>query len=770
MSEVTQPRPGAPAGAPPPDGGAPGRVVPLISVVVPTRNEEGNVAPLCSRLEAVLPGEALEVIFVDDSDDGTGDEVRRVAATCKRPIRLVERPPERRGDGLGGAVVDGMRIARGAWVCVMDGDLQHPPELVGRMLEQARTDGLDLVVASRYDATGDSDGLGRVRRAASWLCTQGARMLFPGRLRAVSDPMSGFFLVLRDAVDLDRLRPRGFKILVEIIARTPGLRVGEVGFHFGRRLSGESKAGVREAVRLGRQLVSARVGGRPARLARFGLVGASGLVVNTAALALFTELGHLYYGLGAILATQASTAWNFALTERWVFRGQGAPRGMPRRAVLFFATNNTAMLVRIPLLLLLTDGIGIQYLVSNVLSLLALTLVRFLLADAWIWRAPHRAAGGRATAWDYDIHGILTVESDVRLPELERFRVEELVEHPSIAVTTRRPAPTSAPAAAGGDVARLSYTESLRRLGFAVDIAIGDRVEVRASRLLALSPHVLYTNVVEPILRWRFAERGYALVHAACISDGDRALLVTARTDTGKTTTCLKALDAAPYAFLSDDLTLLCPDGRVLAYPKPMTISRHTLHAVHAPRLGRRERAALVLQSRLHSRSGRRFALLLARTHLPAATINAITQLIVPPPKYDVDRLIPGVRIAAEAKVHAMAIIQRGGVGEERLSGPDALATLLENCEDAYGFPPYPTIEHFLHSRGGARLKEVERAIVERALHGVDATLLRSETMDWASRLGAVLGVAPQHVPAPAGAPHVGPVLEAVVPGTAADG
>jgi putative flippase GtrA len=661
-----------------------------------------------------------------------------------------------------------MRVARGAWVCVMDGDLQHPPEVIERMLDRARSDGLDLVVASRFEASGDTTSLGPVRRLASHVCNRGARLLFPGRLRAVSDPMSGFFVVLRDAVDLDALRPRGFKILVEIIARTPGLRVGEVGFHFGRRLSGESKAGAREAFRLGRQLVDARLGGRPARLARFGLVGLTGLVVNTVALALFTELGNIYYGLAAVLATQVSTAWNFGLTELWVFRGRNGMDGVRRRAALFFATNNTAMLVRIPLLLLLTGGLGIHYLVSNVLSLVALTLVRFVLADAWIWRPPHRTAGGRAAAWDYDIHGILTVESDVRLPELDRFRVEELVEHPSLTVTTRRPASTAPPAPAGPRLARLRYTEALRRLGFDIELEIGDRVEVRASRLLAASPHVLYTNVVEPLLRWRFAERGYALVHAACIADGDRALLITARTDTGKTTTCLKALDGGAYRFLADDLSLLCPDGRVLAYPKPMTISRHTLHAVQSARLNRRERLALVFQSRLHSRSGRRFALLLARAHVPAATINAITQLLVPPPKYQVDRLIPDVRIAAEAKVAAMAIIQRGGAGDERLSDADALATLLENCEDAYGFPPYPAIEHFLHSRDGATLRDVERTIVARALRGVDATLLRSETMDWAARLGAVLGVAPQPVPAPASASAVAPVLEAVR-GTAAD-
>ena len=83
-------------------------------------------------------------------------------------------------------------------------------------------------------------------------------------------------------------------------------------------------------------------------------------------------------------------------------------------------------------------------------------------------------------------------------------------------------------------------------------------------------------------------------------------MMVTAQTDTGKTTTTLKLLDRYPYSFLSDDLTILCPDGRVLAYPKPLTISRHTLHAVNSPLLSRRERWALIVQSRIHSRTGRR--------------------------------------------------------------------------------------------------------------------------------------------------------------------
>ncbi len=744
---------------------------PELTVVVPTRNEEGNVARLCALLDDALAHVSCEVVFVDDSDDGTPDAVRLAAARTRAPVRLVHREPPDRASGLGGAVVEGLRTARGTWVCVMDADLQHPPELVGRLLDRARDGGYDVVVASRFRPEGDAERFAAARRLVSWASKEGARLLFPSRLRAVSDPMSGFFVVRRSAVDLDRLRPRGFKILVELLVRTPRLRVGEIGFHFGERYAGESKAGAREAGRFLAQLLTARLDDAPLRFVRFGLVGLTGLVVNTVALAAFTSGAGIYYLISAILATQVSTLWNYALTEAWVFRGRETGRRASHRAGLYFATNNIAMLLRIPLLLALTSGLGVNYLISNIVSLMALTLVRFGLADSWIWQARRTldAHVGRAAAWSYDVHGIVTVRSDVVLPELERFTVDELAGSPTITVRVGGPAGDRPPDPAGpadAHPARIAYAESLRRLGFAVDIARGDRFEVRASRLVGLSPHVLYTNVVEPILRWSFAERGYALVHAACIAAGDDAFLITARTDTGKTTTCLKVLDTGPYRFLSDDLTLLCPDGRVLTYPKPLTISRHTLHAVKTPVLTRRERLGLVVQSRLHSRSGRRFALLLAKTHAPAATINAITQILVPPPKFHVDRLVPGVRLASEAKVRGMVIIQRGGTGDVVLDGDEALATLLENCEDAYGFPPYSEIEHFLHSHEGAQLQTAERETIARALHGVKATLMRSETMDWATRLGALLGPAVKPVAIAGGAPSAAPEA---VPGAASD-
>jgi glycosyltransferase involved in cell wall biosynthesis len=702
--------------------GRPAREQPLLSIVVPTKNERGNVARLVERLQAVLPTVAMEIVFVDASTDGTADEVERLAARSERAIVLLRQASGRRVGGLGGAVLQGLRAARAPWVCVMDADLQHPPELITALLEQAESRDLDLVVASRYCESGEANGFGWTRAMASRSSTMVAHLLFPRRLREVSDPMSGFFLVRRDAIAAECLRPRGFKILLEILIRHPALRVAEVWFAFGERNAGESKATIREGLRYLSLL--ARL-----RFARFGVVGASGLVVNTLVLALLTDVAGVFYVVSAVIATQASTLWNFCFTELWVFSDRDHKRGLGTRMALFFAMNNTALALRGPLLVLLTSGLGIHYVISNVISLVGLTLVRFALADTWIW-AKARPTESPPGPYGYDIHGIVTVLSDARLPELERFRVGALAGEADVRVRLGRVSPS-------GATPDIRYREG--RLGFGVAITLGEHVEATASPLVGRSPHVLYTNVVEPILRWTFAERGHALVHAACLARGDKAFLVTAKTDTGKTTTSLRMLDDRSYSFLSDDLTLLTPEGRALPYPKPLTISRHTLRAVKAPLLSRRERVGLLVQSRLHSRSGRRLALVLARTHLPAATINAIVQLIVPPPKYHVERLVPGVEVAPEARLVGMAVIQRGGEGQLVLDERSALETLMSNCEDAYGFPPYSAIEGSLRRRHGGDLRDVERAIVASALSGVPAAVLRSESMDWWRRLPGVV-------------------------------
>ncbi len=241
-------------------------VRPATSIVVPTFNERHNIATLLDRLVLVLGSSPSEVLFVDDSDDDTPAVIAAEAASRNLPVVVVHREPGRRTGGLAGAVIIGIGRARGEYVVVMDGDLQHPPELVPVLLDTAVTGALDLVAASRYCGQGDAGGLSNQwRRSVSGVSTLLARGLFPHRVGAVcTDPMTGFFCVRRAAVDPAALRPRGFKILLEILA-SHDLRVGEVPFTFGERHAGDSKASWRNGLHFITQLLSLRLATRPAR-------------------------------------------------------------------------------------------------------------------------------------------------------------------------------------------------------------------------------------------------------------------------------------------------------------------------------------------------------------------------------------------------------------------------------------------------------------------------------------------------------------------------
>jgi dolichol-phosphate mannosyltransferase len=222
-----------------------------LAVLVPTRNEAANIETLLDRTRAAVAGIPTEVVFIDDSDDDTAATIRAVARRIGGgafKVSLIHRQGSQRCGGLGGAVVDGLRTVAAPWACVMDADLQHPPELIPTLLAKAEHEDADLAIASRHCAHGRADGLGPARTLVSAACTSAAKLLFPARLWGVTDPMSGFFLVRVSALELDRLHPRGFKILLELLVRGGGLGHTEVGFTFADRHAGESKGSLREGL------------------------------------------------------------------------------------------------------------------------------------------------------------------------------------------------------------------------------------------------------------------------------------------------------------------------------------------------------------------------------------------------------------------------------------------------------------------------------------------------------------------------------------------
>jgi putative flippase GtrA len=503
-------------------------------------------------------------------------------------------------------------------------------------------------------------------------------------------------------------------------------------FVFAPRHAGHSKGTLREGMRFLRHVARLALWSH-GTFVRFLVVGASGLAVNSAALAALRELAGLHYLLAALVATQFSTLWNFGLTEEWVFRHRANEGRMSIRFAAYWAMNNLGFGLRGPLLTVLVSGLGIHYLLSNLISIFILTVTRYFVSDRWIWRPVRKAFDQQDFAFAYDIHGLVCVLSSFKLPELEHFRRTGVAAEPDVRLRIER---RREPRPADDTV---HYVEWLGRYGFEVTIAYLQPIEISVSPLLMRSPHVLYTNVVEPILRWVFVRKGLALVHGACLALDGKASLVTAGTDTGKTTTILKALAGNPWAFLSDDMTILTRDGRVLSYPKPLTISRHTLRAVDTATLSLRERLGLQIQSRLHSRSGRHIGLLLGRTILPAASLNAWVQLLIPPPKYGIQRLVPWVTIASSAALENVVLIERGPEQQERMDRQHVVDMLIKNAEDAYGFPPYPRLAGFLSRWKGKDLHGEEREIIDEALNGRAATRLRDPQFGWSQRLPSLL-------------------------------
>ena len=218
-----------------------------LSVVIPTRNERDNVRPLMEALRDALDGLAVEIIFVDDSDDDTPEIIKDVARTLditQFHIRLEHRlAGSERAGGLATAVVFGMSRAQAQYVAVIDADLQHPPEQLRVFYDHALTEDVDLVVASRYIDGGSYQGLtGRGRRFFSFGLKWIAKLLFSERLRNISDPLGGFFLLRRSLLTDVSLRPIGYKILLELLLRCQWHDVLEIPYHFQTRTHGRSKA------------------------------------------------------------------------------------------------------------------------------------------------------------------------------------------------------------------------------------------------------------------------------------------------------------------------------------------------------------------------------------------------------------------------------------------------------------------------------------------------------------------------------------------------
>lgn len=217
----------------------------MISIVIPTFNESKNIEAMLRRTANGLreAGEKYELIVVDDnSPDGTADLAEALKDSCS--VRVVRRPGRL---GLATAVLDGWAAAKGDLLGVIDADLQHPPEVLVALARALRNSNAQVAVASRKVPGGGMKEWSRVRQFISWGSTRLAYVLLGGALWGTTDPLSGMFMVQADVVRGRQMRPLGYKILLEVLARGEYSKVTDVPYIFESRTEGESKLGARQS-------------------------------------------------------------------------------------------------------------------------------------------------------------------------------------------------------------------------------------------------------------------------------------------------------------------------------------------------------------------------------------------------------------------------------------------------------------------------------------------------------------------------------------------
>jgi dolichol-phosphate mannosyltransferase len=360
--------------------------MPELSIVVPTYNESENLPILVDRIRKALGRTKHEIIVVDDnSPDGTGEIAEHLARRYGN-IKVVHREKKK---GLASAVVDGFKHVSAPTVCVIDADLQHPPEKIPELFDEIKN-GADIVVASRYVKGGGIRGWAKSRKIISRGAEILARLAIPNS-HGLSDPLSGFFMLKKDVIRGAELDPIGFKILLEVLVKGSYKKVVEVPYVFEKRLRGKSTLGFRENLNYLRHLSRlAQASGGAGQFLKFCVVGLSGVFVNMGLLWALTKFVGFDYRISAIFAIEISILSNFTLNELWTFGKRQKKGGLAERIAGFNLACVIGAAINFFILVILTEILHLHYLISNLFGIACATLWNYFTSAMWVWKCAEK--------------------------------------------------------------------------------------------------------------------------------------------------------------------------------------------------------------------------------------------------------------------------------------------------------------------------------------------------------------------------------------------
>jgi dolichol-phosphate mannosyltransferase len=361
-----------------------------LTVIIPTFKEEANIRNIITEVDAVFKRNNLngEILVVDDnSPDNTISIVNEIKKT-KANVNIIIRMKDH---GLSQSVAEGFSHASSDIMLVIDADLSHPPALIPLMYQEIMG-GNDIVIGSRYMDGGGIKKWPIKRRVISLGATFLGRLLFPD----FSDPVSGFFAIRKSVVANATLKPRGYKILLEVLGKGTWEKDKEIPFEFVDREIGSSKLKLKTIIDYAHQVIDITLFSflhhdsaawrEWKRVFKFGLVGLSGIVVNLGILQLLLLAGISGY-IALFFAIAVAILNNFIWNDLWTFRSspQRQVTSIWQRLWLFYTVSAGGAIINYAIAVLLTQFIGMNIILSDIIGILIGFGWNFLINRRFTW-------------------------------------------------------------------------------------------------------------------------------------------------------------------------------------------------------------------------------------------------------------------------------------------------------------------------------------------------------------------------------------------------
>ena len=371
-----------------------------ISIILPTYNESKNIRGILDHIKKSFPANLkLETIIVDDnSPDNTAkiaeDYFHSIKEKSSHTINVIKRKAK---NGLSSAILNGIQESSADTIVVMDSDFSHPPSIIPKLINVIKQTRCDIAIASRYVSGGSIQGWSIKRKLMSKIATLIAKK---GLGIESHDPMSGFFAFKKNILDGLKFDALGYKMLLEILVKTKGVKIKEVPYTFTDRELGSSKLDTKIIIDYFKSVWKLYKYGRRvekdekrssvkflSKAARFFTVGASGLAINYIASMIFSLNSNMWYIHATIFGIIFSISSNFLLNKYWTFEDRNF--SLKRTLIQygkFVGFSSIGALVQLGMVYNFVDQWNISYPISLVLAVGVAAFGNLLLNKKWTFK------------------------------------------------------------------------------------------------------------------------------------------------------------------------------------------------------------------------------------------------------------------------------------------------------------------------------------------------------------------------------------------------